>query len=243
LKPLIGIPTRTQDEGDVKRYAGFATYTRAVDLAGGAPVMIPLGLNDETLHEIFSRLDGLLLSGGYDIHPREYGEALEPYCGKIDSERDRIELLITRWALAERMPIFAICRGIQTLNIAGGGSLYQDIATQLEGKLTHPHINGNPFDYIAHTIEINPGSRLAHALGTTNHPVNSLHHQGLKQVAAGFHIVARAPDGIIEGIEPDDPERFVLAVQFHPEGMIDSDPRMIDLFKAFVNAIVKNKQQ
>jgi putative glutamine amidotransferase len=243
LKPLIGIPTRTQDEGDLRRYTGLATYTRAIDLAGGAPVLIPLGLNDDTLRAIFSRLDGLLLQGGVDIHPNEYGESVEPYCGEIDPERDRIELTISRWALEGQTPILGICRGIQTLNIAGGGSLYQDIPAQLEDKLTHQHIKGNPYDYLAHTIEIDPDSRLAHALGTTQLQVNSLHHQGLKQLAPGFHIVARAPDGIIEGIETNDPKRFVLGVQFHPEWMIDSDARMLGIFKTFVNAIEQGRSQ
>ncbi|MCI0477249.1 MAG: gamma-glutamyl-gamma-aminobutyrate hydrolase family protein, partial [Anaerolineales bacterium] len=227
MQPLIGIPTRTQIDGDLTRYTALATYTRAVDLAGGAPILIPLNLSDGALRAIFERLDGLLLQGGVDVHPQEYGEAIAPYCGEIDPARDATELRITRWALDNHLPILAICRGIQLLNIAAGGSLYQDIAAQLPGKLHHPHVKGNPYDFHAHAIEIDRDAHLARALGVTRVEVNSLHHQALKNIAPGFHVIARAPDGIVEGIEADDPQQFALAIQFHPEWMIDKDTRML----------------
>jgi putative glutamine amidotransferase len=237
MQPLIGIPTRTQIEGDLTRYTALATYTRALDLAGGAPVLIPLNLSEPTLRAIFERLDGLLLQGGVDVHPREYAEEIAPYCGEIDPARDATELRITRWALEKRLPILAICRGIQLLNIAAGGSLYQDIAAQLPGKLHHPHVKGNPYDFHAHTIAIEHSSRLARALGATQIEVNSLHHQALKQIAPGFHVTARAPDGIVEGIEADDPRQFALAMQFHPEWMIDDDARMLGIFQEFMREV------
>ncbi|MBM3128669.1 MAG: gamma-glutamyl-gamma-aminobutyrate hydrolase family protein [Chloroflexi bacterium] len=237
MQPLIGIPTRTQDDGDLTRYTGLATYTRALDLAGGAPVLIPLNLSEPTLRAVFDRLDGLLLQGGVDVHPREYGEEIAPYCGEIDPARDATELRVTRWALAKRLPILAICRGIQVLNIAAGGSLYQDIAAQLPGALPHPHVKGNPYDFHAHQIVIERSTHLARALGATQIEVNSLHHQALKQIAPGFHVTARAPDGIVEGIEADEARQFALAVQFHPEWMIDDDARMIGIFQEFVRAM------
>ncbi len=236
MLPLIGVPTRTQTDDDLTRYTALATYTRALDLAGGAPVLIPLNLGDATLRAIFERLDGLLLQGGVDVHPREYGEEIASYCGEIDAARDATELRLTRWALAEHLPILAICRGIQLLNVAAGGSLYQDIAAQVPGALPHPHVKGNPYDFRAHPIEIEPASHLARALGTTRLEVNSLHHQALKQIAPGWHVTARAPDGIVEGIEAEDAHHFALAVQFHPEWMIDADARMLGIFQEFIRA-------
>lgn len=236
MKPLIGIPTRTMQEETIVRYAGLATYTRAVDLAGGAPVLIPLNLSDDTLRALFDKLEGLLLQGGVDVHPREYGEPVEPVCGEIDSARDAVELKLLRWAFAENKPTLGICRGIQMINVAAGGSLYQDIPTQLGSPIQHQHVKGNPYDFRAHWIQVEAESKLASALGTTRLEVNSLHHQALKQIAPGFRVVARAPDGIVEGIEATK-ARFVLGVQFHPEWMLDDDPRMIGIFETFIQAI------
>ena len=232
-KPLIGIPCRSIPGADHNlRFGLLATYTRAVDLAGGAPVLIPLQLSEETLRSIFARLDGLLLAGGLDVHPNEFGEELLPGCGEIDAARDVAELRLTRWALAESQPVFGICRGIQVLNVAAGGSLYQDIASQLTTDLKHDYHSPDA-RVLAHSVEITPGSRVAQALGSTHVEVNSLHHQALKGIAPGLHTVARAPDGIVEAVEgPDD--RFVVGVQFHPEWLLDEDARMGRLFEEFV---------
>lgn len=234
MKPLIGIPTRTQTIDHIVFHSLASTYTRALELAGSAPILVPLRLDEETLRAIFAHLDGLLLAGGIDLHPSEYGEEVEPFCGNVDPERDAVELRLTRWAMEKAMPILGICRGIQTLNVAAGGSLYQDIPAQIENSLHHSHRQGDPYALRVHPIEIAPRSRLAHALGETRVGVNSLHHQSVKQVAPGFHIVARAPDGVIEGIEAN-AGRFALGVQFHPEWLID-DARMVRLFQEFVQA-------
>jgi putative glutamine amidotransferase len=236
LRPLIGIPTRTLVDGESIRYGVLSTYTRAADMAGGVPIAIPLNLSEESLRDLFSRLDGLLLAGGVDVHPNEYGEEVAPFCGDIDISRDATELTMTRWALAKKMPILGICRGIQLLNIAAGGSLYQDIPAQLPGSLPQQHVSGNPYNFLAHSVEIDANSRLARALGATQLQVNSLHHQSLKQIAPGFQTIARAPDGIIEGIESTN-GNFALGVQFHPEWLVDDDARMVNIFRALVEAI------
>ncbi len=121
------------------------------------------------------------------------------------------------------------------INIAAGGSLYQDIDAQLTNPLHHPHIQGNPPNFRAHVIDVDPASRLARALGATHFEVNSRHHQAVKQVAPGFCVAARAPDGVVEAIESTN-GRFALGVQFHPENLIDDDPRILRLFESFVNA-------
>ena len=236
MRPLIGIPTHTHIDEDTIRYAGQATYTRAVELAGGAPILIPLNLSAETLRAIFDRLGGLLFPGGVDVHPKEYGEEIASYCGSIDPAEDATEQRLLQWAFEEAMPVLGICRGIQMLNVAAGGSLYQDVDAQLPNLLHHPHVKGNPKHFRAHAIEIEPQSRLARALGTTQIEVNSRHHQSVKAVAPGFHVTARASDGIVEGIEPDEPRHFVLGVQFHPENLVDDDVRTIGIFTELVQA-------
>lgn len=235
--PLIGIPTRTLQPEEITFHAIASTYTRAVEMAGGAPVLIPLRLGEDTLRAIFSRLDGLLLAGGVDVHPKEFGEEVEPFCGEIHPERDRVELQLVRWALASQTPILGICRGIQLLNVAAGGSLYQDIPAQVPGALHHSHRKGDPYNLRVHSIQINPESILARAINRPEVQVNSLHHQSLKQIAPGFRTVARAPDGIVEGIEAEN-SHFALGVQFHPEWMVE-DPAMVRIFQEFVHASEK----
>lgn len=236
MKPLIGIPTYTHMVGESIRYEGIATYTRAIDRAGGAPIFIPLKLDDATLRAIFDRLDGLLMQGGDDVHPKEYGESVESYCGAIDEACDATELGLLRWAFEKKMPVLAVCRGIQVLNVAAGGTLYQDIDTQLATGLRHPHIAGNSSNYLAHPIEVEPQSRLARAVGTTRLAVNSRHHQAVKRVAPGFYVTARAPDGVVEAIESTN-GHFALGMQFHPENLIDDDPRIFQVFKDFIEHV------
>jgi len=226
---------RTHTDGALVRYAVISTYTRAVELAGGAPIAIPLQLTEETLSGIFAHLDGLLLAGGADVHPSEFGEEVAPFCGEIDRASDIVELNLLRWAMREQMPILGICRGLQMLNVAAGGTLYQDIAAQIPGALRHEHVQGDPHNRLAHSIEIEAQSRLARALGATRLAVNSQHHQAIKQVAPEWRVVARAPDGIVEGIESPNGQ-FVVGVQFHPEWLVDDDARMVRLFKEFVDA-------
>lgn len=231
MKPLIGIPTRTLKSDGLELNALTTTYTHALELAGAAPVLIPLGLGEETVQAILARVDGLLLAGGVDVHPSEYGEGVEPFCGDIMRERDIVELPLIRSALAQDKPLLGICRGIQMLNVAAGGSLYQDIPAQLPDALHHSHRPGDPYNRRVHSIDVEPDSMLAHALGTTRAEVNSLHHQSVKDIAPGLRVVARAPDGVIEAIEAN--KGFALGVQFHPEWLVD-DEQMLRIFRAFV---------
>lgn len=232
MKPLIGIPTRPYVTEDVTFSAIATTYTNALDRAGAAPVLIPLGLGEDTLTAILSRLDGLLLAGGVDVHPSEYGEPVEPFCGAITRDRDLVELPLIRRAWQDKKPMLGICRGIQMMNVAAGGSLYQDIPAQLPGALHHSHVPGDPYSRRAHSIEIEPASELARILGPSAQ-VNSLHHQSLKDIAPGLRVIARAPDGVVEAVQADD--RFALGLQFHPEWLVD-DEQMLRIFQRFVDA-------
>jgi putative glutamine amidotransferase len=211
------------------------SYIDAVIRAGAAPLLIPNVTDEALLRTLYDRLDGLLLSGGGDIAPLYYGEARHEKCGLPSPERDVTELALTRWAIGEGMPLLAICRGIQVLNVALGGSLYQDIEAQAPGAKRHRWSPGYPRDYIAHSVSIGAQTRLARIVGTDPLPVNSFHHQAIKDVAPGLTVTARAPDQIIEAVEANG-QAFVVGVQWHPEGLASADVRAQRLFDAVVEA-------
>ncbi len=236
-RPLIGIPSGSYElPGTPGRplYRFNGNYTHALAAAGAAPIAIPLDLPEEALRAIFERLDGLCLAGGDDVDPEFYSEARHPSLGRVDLARDATELALARWALASRLPILGICRGIQLLNVAAGGSLYQDIAAQVPGALKHDyHPANSPWERPTHSTSLAEGSRLAEICGRRELRTNSFHHQAVKQVAPGFDAVAWAEDGIVEGIEASD-QPFALGVQWHPEGMYDTDEYSRRLFAAFL---------
>jgi putative glutamine amidotransferase len=237
--PLIGIPAASLDPAPNPGALYFqfsGNYPAALAASGALPVIIPLGLPEEILRDLFERLDGLLLAGGVDVAPHEYGEAPHPKLGRVDATRDATELTVARWALAAALPILGICRGIQSLNVAAGGSLYQDLAAQFPNAVRHTFTpSESPWEQPTHHVDVTAGSRLASIFGVEHLAVNSFHHQAVKQPAPGFIPTARAEDGVVEGIE-DPGRRFVVGVQWHPEGMFRSDPLARRLFAAFVDA-------
>lgn len=234
-RPLIGLTTALrQDYPGIMSAALRETYVRAVRDAGGLPVLIPAGPED-VLRETFARLDGLLLPGGGDIAPAEFGEQPHPELGGTEPQRDRLELTLCRWALAEDKPVFGICRGIQVMNVAAGGSLYQDIPSQYTTSISHATDLSLPRAYIAHDVAVGAGSRLAALVGVEPLPVNSWHHQAVKGVGRGLVVTARADDGIIEGMEAP-LHRFAVSVQFHPEDLYETSGRVRRLFAGFVAA-------
>ncbi len=212
-----------------------ATYTRAVQRAGGTPVVIPPMMLETDWPVLIDRLDGLLLSGGEDIAPARYGQALEPWTGLVDEERDHTELGLVRAWLARSKPLLAICRGHQVLNVALGGTLYQDIMTQVTAALDHAYVTSRPMENSVHDVDIEKGSALARILGGHRFAVNSAHHQAVWQPGQGLGVVARASDGIVEGIELAD-YPFCVGVQWHPEAMLKVSDSMLPLFEAFVAA-------
>lgn len=236
--PLIGIAGRNDRSARPPHIDLFSIsheYVHAVALGGGAPVIIPPYLEETTLRAVFDRLDGLVLSGGGDVSPTEYGEQDGGLLWSVDEQRDRSELLLARWAVAEARPLLAICRGIQVLNVATGGKLIQDIPTQVPDALTHSTLAGRPLPDIVHTVKVTAKSRLASLVGSGALEVNSAHHQAVETAGEGLCITARAPDGVIEGLEaPDHP--FCLGVQWHPEVMVDPVPKMRHLFEGLIEA-------
>jgi len=186
------------------------------------------------LDTLLPRMDGLLLSGGADIEPARYGEDPHPLVDDPDKILDEIELFLATWAVQEDIPTLGVCRGMQVLNVALGGTLYQDIEDTRPGSQPHSW-RQHPRDYLAHTVEVLPGSRMEAVLGTRTFTVNSLHHQAVNKPGRGVVISGRAEDGIAELLELPD-KRFVLAVQYHPEEIYMKEATAARLFKAFIRA-------
>ncbi len=236
--PVIGLTTsRVNNSKGFPTLTVMETYTSAVVRAGGAPLMIPLGLPSESLPSVVSRLDGILFTGGGDVRPQVYGSQDHSKVTLIDDDRDRVELDLFHLIHQSGKPFLGICRGIQMINVALGGSLYEDILDQQPGSLNHDrsHYARN---YLAHPVDVVKDSRLENILGARQVEVNSLHHQGVRELAKGVVATACAPDGLVEAFEVPD-YSFGLAVQWHPE-CLQEHQSMRDLFRAFVQAAVDN---
>jgi putative glutamine amidotransferase len=235
LRPLIGITayTRNYIEKGWDYDVSYASNSIAIAKAGGLPVLIPASVDLETLRAIYERLDGVLLPGGGDVDPSIYHADRHATTGGIDDDRDRTEMALTRWAMEDDLPAFGICRGIQVMNVALGGTLIQDVPSYIETQLRHDTSN-EPRSTIMHTVAMSDDSRLADIMGDTQVHVNSLHHQSIEKAAAAVRVTGYAPDGVVEAMEVPD-KHFIMAVQWHPEDMLD-DTRMLNIFTAFVDA-------
>jgi len=230
----VGITTR---QGGAATTAGQA-YAAAVEAAGGEVVWLePQTVVARRPDEILGMVDALVLSGGADVEPRHFGEETEPDANvEVDPARDAAELPLIRAALEQDVPVLGICRGVQMLNVAAGGTLHQDLG--LAGLDTAEHQQreaGKTTEDLAHQVRIERGSRLGAILGAGRLEVNSFHHQAIRTPAPGFVVTARAPDGVIEGLEH--PARaFAVGVQWHPERMVAGHPAQRKLFAALVDA-------
>ena len=209
-------------------------YVESVRRAGGDPWA--LSLEADPAEAVVVSCAGLLLTGGADVDPARYGEARHPAVTDVDAARDEYEIALVRAALAADLPVLAICRGLQVMNVAAGGSLFQDVPTQVGTAVAHqvPH----PKDAIAHDVSVAPGSRLAGLMGAGvvggRLPVNSRHHQAVRRVADGFAVTSLAPDGVIEALELPQ-ARFCVGVQWHPENFVGSGA-FVPLFAGFIAA-------
>jgi putative glutamine amidotransferase len=213
--PRIGVTGVTRAVSGADRSGVNSAYVRAVLRAGGIPLILAPLIGVGHNGPILDAIDGLVLTGGEDVDPAFYGHQPHPALGTVDQVRDAFELALFHDAWARRLPVLAICRGIQLVNVALGGSLWQDIAAERPGALPHQQPAGR--DARTHDVIITTGSRLAGALGTTRCEVNSFHHQSIRDLAPGLVITGRAPDGEIEGVESAPADPWLLAVQWHPE--------------------------
>jgi putative glutamine amidotransferase len=225
MPPIVALPP----------YAKLRDYETAIRLAGGEPRRLEIGRDDPD--EVIRSVDAVLLPGGGDVEPAYYGEERHPTFDAAEAGRDELELALATKARAADMPLLAICRGIQLLNVARGGSLIQDIPDQVRDAIVH--VRREPADSIAHEVRVEPDSRLARLLCRSTDPaaalpVNSRHHQAIKRLGDGLAVTATASDGVIEAVE-DPAMRFCIAVQWHPENFHRTG-EFSALFKAFIDA-------
>jgi putative glutamine amidotransferase len=244
VTPLIGVPTQTLQaidgipEGLPHSWVMNHRYFTALTFVDAAAVMVPLLTKDEaTLRTIYERLDGVFLAGGVDIDPAAYKEDKLDVCGRTDPDRDQVELMLTRWALEEGKPVLGVCRGMQVINVACGGSLIQDVAQASPRFLKHDYFPTQGFtrDHLAHEAMVSPGSYLDRVYGGGPIMVNSMHHQGIAKLGDGLAPTIRAPDDLIEGIEGTG-ESFLVGVQWHPEMLIERDAGTRRLYQEFRDA-------
>jgi putative glutamine amidotransferase len=232
----VAVTAGIRPDGDTKRVRLTAAYVTALESAGLIPLIIPPLSKIDAAHAVLDSVSGLVLTGGEDVDPSRYGEARHEKVRSVNPERDDTEAELVNEAKTRGTPVLAICRGIQILNVALGGTLIQDIPSQL--RTTIAHDEDGPRDVRSHEITIERGSRIAEALGTDHATVNSFHHQSVKEVAPGMRVTARSPDGVIEGMESANAAWWVLAVQWHPEDLTDSpEPWDRGLFRAFATQL------
>ena len=232
--PRVAVTATTEPIRGRLRVRTNVAYTEAVRSVGLRPFILPV-LDPADADTMLDGMDGLVLTGGEDVDPRYYGAAPHPALGDVHQMRDAFELALVHAAHARKLPTLAICRGIQLVNVALGGTLVQDIASELPGALSHEQLEAR--EARTHDVDIVPGSRLADALGATALQVNSMHHQAIARVANGLVVVARAPDGVIEGAEWGADDWWMLAAQWHPEELVTtSESWDRGLFAAFSDA-------
>ncbi len=232
MKPRIGIITRYNEKD--RQYLSTSAYVLAVAAAGGVPVQLPLVDIDDT-ESLIGCVDGLLLTGGPDVSPLLYGE--EP-CNKMGSCRqfnDQMEIALLHAATAAKKPVLGICRGLQVINVGYGGTLYQDIPSQIPGSGMHLQPSGR--NERTHTVYLTAGSYACRVCGDEKIYVNTFHHQSVKDIGKGLTITGRAADGVVEAIENEDGS--VFAVQWHPEGMYEEYPEHRAVFETFIKRCMR----
>ena len=232
-RPRIGLTMRLEIE--TRRFYLGRDYSEAVQGAGGLPVHIPLIPDEEYIETLMSDLDGVLLPGAdCDVDPAYYGEDPHPNLGRVVPEKDKTDRLVLEHAERLDLPVLAICYGMQALNVWRGGSLVQDIDSQIEGCMKHRQ--GEPLDRHSHSVSIAEKNSLFDVAGKAAASVNSHHHQAVRRTGRDLRAIAWANDGVIEAIEDVRPDRFVLGVQWHPELAWRGDELSLGIFERFVSA-------
>lgn len=236
MKPIIGI-TPTLDHAE-KQSLLWDAYVNGILRAGGIPLILPCTTEPDVLQRYLNLVDGLLLSGGHDIEPFHYGEeSLDDFVieSPTTPARDDFEIALVQAAAILDKPILGICRGHQLLNVAFGGSLYQDLNTQLPREPKLRHFQSSPWQMPSHRIQLLPGSKLTSILCDTTVKVNTLHHQAVRNPGNGIVVTGWALDGVAESLERPQ-NRFIIGVQWHPELMAAEDPFWLRIFSALIEA-------
>jgi len=242
-RPRIGVTSWHHPDREERWEYVRDNYTRSVFRAGGLPIILPMSSHDPVvLDEYLANLDGLLFTGGEDVHPKHYGEDVRAVCQKIDPVRDEFELGLAARALERGIPAFGICRGLQVMNVACGGTLFQDL-TERPGTVPEHRTRPEDRARLRHGVRLLPETRLREIIGMEEAKVTSTHHQVIARLGNGLRATALADtDDSIEAIEkPDHP--FFLAVQWHPERMADHDDTQLALFQALVHAALSPRER
>ncbi len=235
-KPLIGVlPLYDSIKKSIWMYPG---YPEGVAAAGGIPVVLSLMTKDEDIEAIVEQLDGFVFSGGQDVDPLQYGEPLLKYSGEIYPPRDELELRLLKAIMKRNKPILGVCRGLQLINVALGGTLYQDINKQMKRDSQIQHFQQNNYDYPVHAVKIENNSILYEIMEADKIRVNSMHHQGIARLSHQLTATALSEDGLVEAVEIKT-MTFGLAVQWHPEFLWKNDEKTLKMFQAFVEAAKK----
>lgn len=235
---IIGISGSVLEENSIKKSFVNQNYADSVILAGGVPFIMPICENENIIKKMIENVDGIIMTGGVDIHPFRFNEEPNPKIGAISKERDDFDFLLMKCAFEKNKPIFGICRGIQLINVFFGGTLIQDIAYQKNTNILHSQTA--PRDVATHKIKIKKNSIIYDIFGEYGE-VNSFHHQAIDKLAKDFKITSTANDGIIESIEYKKKDAFIFGVQWHPECMTEKDIKMQNIFSMFVD-ICKNRR-
>ena len=233
--PLIALSATTRETDGAQRVRLNAAYVRAVESAGLTPIIVPPFANPQLAARILDAVSGLVLTGGEDVDPSLYGAEPHPELGPVNCSRDLTELALLAAARERKLPTLAICRGIQVVNVGLGGTLVQDLASQHDGAGVHELDEER--DSRVHSVRVDPTSHLANIVGTQSLGVNSIHHQAVDRLGDAMRVSARAEDGVVEGIESDDPDWWMVGVQWHPEELTTTpEPWDRRLFEAFAEA-------
>lgn len=234
MKPIIAILTPVDDERSVNL---LNTYSSAIERSGGTPIIIPYTESEDTLNEYVRLCDGVLFSGGCDIEPERFGEKTKETCGNIQKYRDALEFAFFKKAFELKKPIMAICRGIQVVNVALGGTLYQDIPTEIPSEI--PHRQKEARSSPSHDVKIISDTPLMELIGKERMTANSFHHQAIKALGESLEVMALADDGIIEAVYYNG-ENYILGYQWHPERLCEINSDNKALFDNFINACKGN---
>lgn len=242
-KPIIGISSNERSDTLGDRFNDYfitysgVDYVNSVAYAGGTPTILPLHEDEAIIDSYLDMIDGLVVTGGMDVHPMFYGEDMREGCGNPYPRRDRFDMMLVKKAVERKIPVLAICRGFQITNVVFGGTLYQDLSEIKNSSLKHDQVN--EAGVASHKIQIlDPESRYAQLIGETKEQyINSFHHQALNKVADNFHVVATAADGVVEVMELPEEDYFYIAVQYHPEMMTNrGNKQTLRLFEGLVEA-------
>ena len=251
MKPIIAITANYSTNDSIGTTAKIGArkqewqlladdYIYSIEKAGGIPIILPVVDDVETLKPLLAKVDGLLISGGSDIDPKYYGQYMRSELGNIMPKRDKLEIELVRYALYEtNIPILGICRGCQLLNVVSGGTLHQDMSYQENILMNHACLQ-SPKYYPVHSVQVDVRSKMAEIYESDTVDVNSYHHQAIDELGSGFKISMRAPDNTCEAIELPG-ERFVMAVQWHPEMMTEHDSKYLNIFEAFIKSCQKER--